>query len=355
MSTRIHVGTREPISRSGGLHNYIRSLAAGQSRLGHDVAVLDRVTGKGRYNIADGRQELIDTAGQSGSMVHLHFAQTALPLLRRNAWASSADIRVLHFHGPWFAEGRVQGNSIPRVAGKWLTEVLTYRRPNLRHIAASAAFRTTLHRCFGIRESRIRVVHPGVDAHRFREGDKSTARASLGLPQDVPLFVTVRRLEPRMGIDVALQALRRVPDAHLAVCGAGSLDEQLRVHAAELGVAGRVTFLGRVPDEALPAVYQAADVSLVPTVALEGFGLVVLESFACGTPVISTDSGGLVEAQGPFASEWTVPPGSVEALAGRMVEAVDGRRTAVVADAAPHLCADVQRSRTWPAASTRPC
>ena len=218
----------------------------------------------------------------------------------------------------------MQGNSIPRVAGKWLTELLTYRRANLRHIAASVAFCATLRRCFGVRESLIRVVHPGVDTRRFREGDKRAARAALGLPQDVPLFVTVRRLEPRMGIDVALEALRCVPDAHLAVCGTGSLGEPLRAHAAEPGVASRVTFLGRVPDEALPAVYQAAEVALVPTVALEGFGLVVLESFACGTPVISTDTGCLVEAQGPSAAEWTVPPGSATALAGRMVEAVTG-------------------------------
>ena len=56
MSTRIHVGTREPISRSGGLRNYIRSLAAGQRRLGHDVVVLDWVTEKGRFDVADGRR-----------------------------------------------------------------------------------------------------------------------------------------------------------------------------------------------------------------------------------------------------------------------------------------------------------
>ena len=322
MATRIHVGTREPLTRAGGLHNYIRTLAGGQREIGHAVAVVDHVTTRGSYRIADGPGELLATAADPDSAVHLHFAQTALPLLHRLPWLASAPTKALHFHGPWFAEGRVQGDSVPRALGKWLTEVLTYRGRDLHHVAASAAFAALLHRYFRVPRERISVVHPGVDVARFAPGDAVAARLGLGLPATGPLFVTVRRLEHRMGVDVALRALRVVPDAHLAVCGTGSLAGHLAAYAAEQGVAERVSFLGRLPDAALADVYRAADFSVVPTVALEGFGLVVRESFACGTPVISTDSGGLVEAQGPFADGWTVPAASDTGLAARMVDAL---------------------------------
>lgn len=341
MATRIHVGTREPLSRAGGLHHYIEALAAGQREIGHSVVVLDRITRRGGHHVADGAADLLDTASAPGSSVHLHFAQSALPLLRRGSWVAGADRRVLHFHGPWFAEGRVQGDAVPRVAAKWLTEMATYHRSGLRYAVASAAFGRLLHRYFRVPAGRIRVVHPGVDVARFRPpdgpdrtgADRAAARSALGLPADGPLFVAVRRLEPRMGLDVALRALRDVPDAHLAICGTGSLASRLAADAAELGVAARVSFLGRVPDDTLPAVFRAADCSLVPTVALEGFGLVVLESFACGTPVISTDSGGLVEAQGPFAGDWTVAAASPAALAGRMADVVREIGTPAAADA----------------------
>ena len=254
MSTRIHVGTR---NRSADrVACTITSVAGGWSAPSRPRCRRARPgDGKGRFDVADGRRELLDTAGQHGSDAHWHFAQTALPLLRRNACVSSADIRVLHFHGPWFAEGRVQGNSIPRVTGKWLTELIgPDRRPNLRSHRGVGGVPRHPAPVFRGQEIPRPGGAPRCGRASVPRGRQECGAAALGLPQDVPLFVTVRRLEPRMGIDVALEALRRVPDAHLAVCGTGSLSEQLRADAAELGVARRATFLGRVPDVDLPAV-----------------------------------------------------------------------------------------------------
>ena len=82
--------------------------------------------------------------------------------------------------------------------------------------------------------------------------------------------------------------------------------------------AARVRFLGRVDDDALIDVYRAADVSVVPSRAWEGFGLVTLESLACGTPVLVSDEGGLPEAVLRLDPDLVVPAGDVDALAAQL-------------------------------------
>jgi glycosyltransferase involved in cell wall biosynthesis len=149
------------------------------------------------------------------------------------------------------------------------------------------------------------VVNPGVDTERFKPGSRSEARRALGLSEDGYLFAAVRRLEPRMGLHAAIDAIASLPHAHLAIAGTGSLQKALQRQVEDLRLGARVRLLGRVSDDDLPLVYQAADTTLVPTVSLEGFGMVVLESLACGTGVIASRVGGLPEALGPFASEWT--------------------------------------------------
>jgi hypothetical protein len=74
----------------------------------------------------------------------------------------------------------------------------------------------------------------------------------------------------------------------------------------------------------LPIFYSACDFTVVPSRAAEGFGLVVLESFGCGTPVVVTDVGGLREAVGPLAAQLVVPANSLGALTDRMSLACDG-------------------------------
>jgi glycosyltransferase involved in cell wall biosynthesis len=321
MSKRIHVATRESIDRPGGLHNYVKCLAAGQRRLGHDVTVIDQIGRRGTFNVAEGADPTADFV-DGEAIVEFHFAHSALPILRRYSYLRKSPRRVMHFHGPWYAEGRAHGEPILRSIGKLLVEARMYRLPNLHFTAASAAFAEILAKKFRIDRKMIDVVYPGVDTERFRPGDKRDARRLLDLPQDEFIFTCVRRLEPRMGVDVAIQAMKILPDARLVICGDGSSQRHLRALTAELGLEPRVTFLGKVSEAQLPSVYRAADVSVVPTIALEGFGLVVLESFSSGRPVITTDVGGLMEAQGPFGSEWSVPAGSVSALADRMALAV---------------------------------
>jgi glycosyltransferase involved in cell wall biosynthesis len=170
---------------------------------------------------------------------------------------------------------------------------------------------------FGVSPWRTRVIPPGVDLDRFQPGDRATARERLGLPLDRRVLVTVRRLVPRMGIDVLLDALRDI-DALLVVVGSGPSRSTLEAHAAKLGIRDRVVFAGDVEDDALPDYYRAADVAVLPSIALEGFGLAALEALACGTPVVGTDAGGLPELLLPLQSDLVVALRDASALCARL-------------------------------------
>jgi glycosyltransferase involved in cell wall biosynthesis len=97
-------------------------------------------------------------------------------------------------------------------------------------------------------------------------------------------------------IDAMASVRRSVPDALLLIVGRGTLDTELRERVAAIGLQDHVRLLGALPDAQLPLIYRAADVSVVPTLSLEGFGLTTVESLAAGTPVLVTPVGGLPEA-----------------------------------------------------------
>ncbi|MHC5833145.1 MAG: glycosyltransferase, partial [Nostoc sp.] len=92
-----------------------------------------------------------------------------------------------------------------------------------------------------------------------------------------------------------LQALAiikpRIPDVWLAIAGRGHIQAALQQQATELGLDDNVKFLGFLPDEQLPLAYQAAELTIMPSQSFEGFGLVIIESIACGTPVLCTPVG----------------------------------------------------------------
>src|SRR5438105_14076750 len=115
-----------------------------------------------------------------------------------------------------------------------------------------------------------------------------------------------------MGLDILVEAwaivVRAHQDAVLALVGDGESRGSLERMALQLGLSDNIRFLGKVDDRELVHWYRAADVSVIPSVALEGFGLVILESLACGTPVIGTDVGGIPEALRPLAPTLIVPP-----------------------------------------------
>ena len=156
--------------------------------------------------------------------------------------------------------------------------------------------------------ARVSVVPPGVDLDLFVPGDRDAARRRLGVARDALLLLFVGRLQPLKAPDLALRAAARLIESrpeyadiadrvHVAVVGAPSgaatrHSSGLRELASTLGLDGRVSFLPPAPRTLLAEWYRAADLTLVPSYS-ESFGLVALESQACGTPVVAAEVGGL--------------------------------------------------------------
>jgi glycosyltransferase involved in cell wall biosynthesis len=140
--------------------------------------------------------------------------------------------------------------------------------------------------------------------------------------------LTVRRLVRRMGIENLIEAMnevcKKVPEAQLLVAGKGPLAAALATQARSLGLQEDVRFLGFVSDEDLLLAYRAADLTVVPTVTLEGFGLITLESLAAGTPALVTPVGGLPEVVRGLSPDLILPGIEAESLATGVVAALTG-------------------------------
>jgi glycosyltransferase involved in cell wall biosynthesis len=125
------------------------------------------------------------------------------------------------------------------------------------------------------------------------------------------------------------------------LAGDGPERAALEAQAHALGVADTVRFLGFVPEAQLPLAYRAADLSVVPSVALEGFGLIVPESLAAGTPVLVTPVGGLPETVDGLSRDLILRDSTPEGIAEGVAEALTGVRVVPTAQ----QCAEFARER----------
>ena len=270
-------------------------------------------------------------AEQPFDVVHTHFSYAALGPLQ----AVTAHVpHVRTFHGPWDEEGWVEDTTGRQ--GKLGMAKARLKRSLRRRVEAANLQRSRAvlvlseHsrgevQAFGYPDRNITLIPGGTDIDRFRPApDKWAVRQSLGLPQDRTLLLSVRRLAPRMGLDNLIRALPTVvaqcPDALLLIGGKGPEREHLEQLAAETGMANHVSLLGFIPDDRLAAHYQAADIFVLPTLALEGFGLVTTEALACGLPVIGTPIGATPEIlsglDDRLISQGTAPEDLAQAILG---------------------------------------
>jgi glycosyltransferase involved in cell wall biosynthesis len=155
-------------------------------------------------------------------------------------------------------------------------------------------------------KTRLVKIQGGVDLNHYHlpvEG-KPAVRDRLGLPQDKTVFLTVRNLVPRMGLENLIKAFSQSDilrdKGSLLIVGKGFLGEHLKRMVHNSALKNTVHFLGHVSEEDLPQMYQASDFFVLPTKELEGFGLVILEAMASGTPVLGTPVGAIPEVIGPF-------------------------------------------------------
>ena len=288
---------------------------------------------------------------RSADVVEAHFALNAsLPLLRGRFRRKAF---VAHFHGPWADESRAAGDGVASVLVKRTIERSVYRRAS-RLIVHSLAFKRILVERYGIRPWDVDVVPPGVDLEHFTPGERRAARERLGVPRSSDVVASVRRLVPRMGMGTLLEAcaglgMNRRDELLVLIGGEGPERLRLGELAADLGIRDHVRFLGRVDEDVLRDVYRAADVCVVPSLELEGFGLVVLEALACGRPVIASDVDGLAETLGHLAPSLLVPPDDPRRLAERIDQALARPRDLP----GPRACRRHAERFSWEASAAR--
>ncbi|MHB1310872.1 MAG: asparagine synthase (glutamine-hydrolyzing) [Gemmatimonadaceae bacterium] len=275
-----------------------------------------------------------------------HFALYTAPLL---GLLGQTRPFVFHFHGPWAQETYAEKVSgvMPRL--KAAVERRVYQRADAC-IVLSGAFGRILHASFGVPWEKIHVIPGGVDCARFNIADSRAAcRARLGWPPDRRIVLAVRRLTHRMGLDhlvAAVTALKaRVPGVLVLIAGRGPVEAELQTLIQRASLEDHCRLVGFIAEDDLPAAYRAADLTVVPSVALEGYGLIVPESLAAGTPVMVTPVGGLPETVDGLSAHLVFASSSASAIARGLGDALTG---AVPLPSAAECLAFARARNDWP-------
>jgi D-inositol-3-phosphate glycosyltransferase len=167
---------------------------------------------------------------------------------------------------------------------------------------------------------KIGIVPCGVNTDLFQPVDRATARRELGLT-DAKIVLFVGRIDPLKGVDRLIKSITHLEshqNLRLIIIGGDEYSRRevnkLKKLIAELGISDKVTFQGMVKQERLPYFYSAADVCTVPSY-YESFGLVTLESLACGNPVVATDVGDMKNIIVPGETGYVVDDNTPRKLA----------------------------------------
>jgi len=198
----------------------------------------------------------------------------------------------------------------------------------------------------GVPRERLHVIPNGVDVDRFRPLDRDRARRELGLPTDGALIVAVAHLKRTKGHDELIEAVAALSrDVRLVIVGEdpgrGAYRHHLEGLIAQRGLTNRITLAGRQPHDRIPLYLNAADVSVLASYR-EGCPNVVLESLACGTPVVATRVGAVPDLVTPGQNGTIVPPRDPQPLA-------EGLSSVLNRSWSEQPVRDSVRERTWDA------
>ena len=186
-------------------------------------------------------------------------------------------------------------------------------------ISVSEAMQGTMINELGVSPTHIEVIPNGVDTETFRPQSKMEARRLLGIPASAKVGISVAALVPSKGHELLIHAVPAVleafPDFKLYLVGEGRSQSHLRQLVDLLRLHNHVSFVGEVRNRDLKYWYNAADVTCLAS-HREGFPCVLLESLACGTPVVATAVGGIPEIISSEVGALSLP--NAEALAGAM-------------------------------------
>ncbi len=251
--------------------------------------------------------------------------------------------KVTHFHSSWLDEERINRQARGATSG-WakiffpfklacILRVIKFMEGRGFQSSRSILFLSEYSRghflkYYRKKKARLRVIPGGVDVNTFfplkPDQDLSALRRDLQLPTDRPILLTVRRLEARMGLEnlilAAGQIVRRCPklDFLMVMGGKGSMEKKLNALIEQNHLKDKVRLTGMIPKDTLPSYYRAADVFILPTLSIEGFGLVTIEALASGVPVLGTPVGGTIEILKGVDASLLFPGTTVEAISLRI-------------------------------------
>ena len=314
-STHLAGLARELSSRAmlaGMVHGGRLSLSIGERLLSSALRLVSRDAARVRKTEAIRRNltALVAEAcdGWENGVIHCHDPLASCAALRARR---RGVVVVQTVHGPWSKENQTGGTSRESDYGRLIAQ---FEREAFDGVdlllpvdSGQAAILTDEH---GVPRERICIVENAVDVDALARTPLPGPEASL----PAEYFVVPRRLVPKNGVEFAVRAMALVnwPNAQLIVAGGGPLRGSLKSLAAELGVAGRVRFLGNVTQHDLFPLMKAARAVIVPSVpacgVVEATSLSVLEAMALGTPVIGSAIGGIAEILAEPGLGFLTPP-----------------------------------------------
>ena len=268
-------------------------------------------------------------------VVNPHFYLSALGVVHSDACRATRIVST--FHGPAGPELLAENSGQNRITALVQARLVdSMQRHILKRSHAVVAYskysRGLIRNMVPARQhGSISVIAGAVDTDHFAPRHSTAeARSRTDLPQDASVLLTVRRLIRRNGLDRLVAAMpeivRQIPEALLVIVGKGEIRAELEAQAASLGMEEHIRFAGFVPDDDLPTYYCAADLSIMPTRALEGFGLPILESMACGTPVLGSAVGAIPEIVGGFEPGLLIADIEPSTIADGVIRTIEAHR-----------------------------
>ena len=262
---------------------------------------------------------------------------------RRHMRAAIIDFQpdIIHAHHVWVTPFVASESGLPYVISCHGTDLMGFGRgPRYQNMALTGArqahsiiaisrqVRADVIQTYQIPADKVVLIWNGFGTDHFKiipDATKEKVLAEFGLAGgEQPLVSFVGKFTDFKGIDVLLRAAAiyeaRLPGVQTVLVGQGELWDEMHALCASEGLQG-VHFLGQQPQDKVARVYNAADVSVVPS-RIEPFGLVAVEALACGTPVVATNEGGLPD----FINDQVgalVPVGDPQSLAAAIVAEIE--------------------------------
>ncbi len=350
---------------TGGMNVYVRELTRFLGRAGvhvdvftrsqdehtpqvsHDLGYCNRVvhipagseTNLPKSQLATYTQELADGILTFSQRKNIHY-----DLIHAHYWMSGIAGAILKetwkvpmlqmFHTLGLMKQRVGRTSEEREGNYRVEGERSVMKTADRIVAATEAERSQLELLYGVNHEKVTIIPPGVDTHHFYPIPQDEAKETVGISPEDRMALFVGRIEPLKGLDTLIRAMALVKrnckkfvcPHYLVIIGGDpegdpedmtSEMNRLQSLCRELGLDEIVLFLGKRDQNSLPYYYSAAEVVVMPS-HYESFGMVALESMACGTPVIASQVGGLAYLVRDGETGFFVPAEDPEALAAKL-------------------------------------